>query len=178
MAALPDLITVEQFRQLPKGGEFAYELHHGEVVAATRPKARHWGLQHRLMMLLGPKLAKFGIVGMEYPYRPVAEFDLRAADVAAISSERYRAIDPDDNLRGAPELVIEIKSPSNTKKQLQELVSLCLADGAIQCWILDAGKRTGSVAHRDGSVVVYGPGQSIPLVPFGAGELAVDEIFG
>ena len=36
MATLPDLITVAQFQQLPKGGEFAYELQDGKVVALTR----------------------------------------------------------------------------------------------------------------------------------------------
>ena len=55
MATLPDPITVEQFRQLPKGGEFAYELHDGKVVAVTRPKPRHWKLQRRLARLLDPK---------------------------------------------------------------------------------------------------------------------------
>ncbi len=47
MAAFPGLITVEQFRQMPEGGEFAYELHHGEIVAVTRPKAGHSKLQLR-----------------------------------------------------------------------------------------------------------------------------------
>ena len=178
MATLPDLITVEQFRQLPKGGEFAYELHDGKVVAVTRPKARHWSLQSHLVGLLEPKLKAFGKVGMELPYRPVAEFDLRAADVAAVSRKRFDAIDPDDNLRGAPELVIEIKSPSNTQRKLQALARLCLENGAIQFWILDSNKKTVSVTHRDGSVVVYGPGSNIPLTAFGGGELAVDEIFG
>ena len=40
MAALPSLITVEEFREMPDSGEYAYELHHGEVVAVT-------GLDHR-----------------------------------------------------------------------------------------------------------------------------------
>jgi len=177
MATLPDLISVEQFRQLPKGGEFAYELHDGTVVAVTRPKPRHWKLQRRLGRLLEPRLKTFGEVAIEVPFRPVAEFNLRAADVAVISHERWDAIDPDDDLRGAPELVIEIKSPSNTQRQLQELVRLCLANGAIECWILDSNKRTVSVTHRDGSVVLYGSGSSIPLTAFGGGELAVDEIF-
>ena len=37
MAALPALITVEQFRQM-KGDGRAYELRHGEVVFVTRPR--------------------------------------------------------------------------------------------------------------------------------------------
>jgi Uma2 family endonuclease len=85
MAALPDPITVEQFRQLPRGGEFAYELHDGKVLAVTRPKPRHWKLQSRIRRLLEPKLKAFGEVEIELPFRPVAEFNLRAADVAAIS---------------------------------------------------------------------------------------------
>ena len=177
MAALPDLITVAQFRQLPEGGELIYELHYGEVVSMTRPRARHLELQHRLMMQLAPKL-KGHVVRIEYPFRPLAEFELRAADVAAVSRERWEAIDPEDNLRGAPELVIEVKSPSNSKRQLQELVALCLANGSIECWVVDMDRKSVSVVRREGAAVVYNPGDSIPLTAFGGGELAVGEIFG
>src|SRR5437588_522999 len=105
MAALPDLFTVAQFRQLPEDSVSLYELHHGELVAMTRPRLRHWRLQVRLNRLLEPKLRHFGVVGIEYPFRPVAEFELRAADVAVVSHQRDEAADPDDNLHGAPDLV-------------------------------------------------------------------------
>ncbi len=177
MAALPDLITVAQFRELPEGGEFAYELHHGVVVRETRPKARHWKQQVHLVRLLEPKLRAFGEVGIEFPFRPVAEFDLRAADVGVLSHRRWDQIDPDDNLRGAPELVIEIKSPSNRKSQLQELAGLCLANGAIEFWVVDLPNQTVSVVRSEGAVIVYGMGSIIPLDAFGGGELAVDAIF-
>jgi len=177
MAALPDLITVAQFRQLPEDGELVYELHHGEVVAVTRPRMRHVEMQHQLVFLLGPKLAHFGVVRMEYPYRPVAEFELRAADVAAISKARWEAADPDDNLRGAPELVIEVRSPWNTNRQLQELAALCLLNGAIEFWVVDPEKKTVSVVRQEGAAVVYSPSASIPLSEFGADILPVDEIF-
>lgn len=178
MAALPNLITVEQFRQLPKSGEFTYELQDGKVVAVTRPKPRHWKLQSRMRRLLEPQLKAFGEVEIELPFRPVAEFNLRVADVAAISRERWDAIDPDVDLLGAPELVIEIKSPSNTQRRLQELVSLCLHNGAIEGWILDTNQKTVAVARGTEPTVTYGPGSSVPLTSFGGGELAVDEIFG
>lgn len=177
MAALPDIITVEQFRQLPEGGEYVYELHYGEVVALTRPKPRHWMLQKRLFELLGPKLKAFGEVVVELPFRPVAEFDLRAADVAVVSRERWVAIDPDDDLRAAPELVIEVKSPSNTARRLRELVALCLANGALECWIVDTDQKSVTVIARDGGSVVYSSGASVPLTRFGGGDLPVDEIF-
>jgi Uma2 family endonuclease len=177
MAALPQLISVEQFRQLPKG-EFLYELHYGEVVALIRPRARHLELQHRLLMLLGRKLESFGMVRIEYPYRPLPEFELRAADVAAISRARWDAIDPDDNLHRAPELVIEVKSPSNTERQLRELVTLSLNNGTLEFWIADADRKTVTVIRQEGTATVFAAGATIPLAAFGGAELAVDEVFG
>jgi Uma2 family endonuclease len=177
MAALPDLITVEQFRRLPEGGDFVYELHHGEVVAMTRPRARHGKLQLRLSRLLETRMRAFGEVDTEVPYRPVAEFDLRVADVAVVSWERWNSINPDDNLRGAPELVIEVLSPANTPRQLRELVALCLANGAVECWIVDPGKQSVTVIAREGGSVTHSSGGSVSLARFGAGELPVDEIF-
>lgn len=177
MAALPDLITVAQFRELPEDGAFTYELHHGVVVRVTRPRARHWKLQVHLVRLLESRLQRFGEVGMEFPFRPIAEFDLRAADVAALSWRRWKEIDPNDNLRGAPELVIEVKSPSNRKRKMQEFAALCLANGAVQVWVVDPEKKSVSVVRGEGAVVVHQTGSAIPLDAFGGNELAVDEIF-
>jgi Uma2 family endonuclease len=176
MAALPQLISVEQFRQLPDG-EYQYELHHGEVVAMTRPKHRHLNLQLQLFELLKPRLKSFGRVAIEAPYRPFSEFDMRVADVAAVSRTRWDAIDPDDNLYGAPELVIEVKSPSNTERQLRELASICLNNGAVEFWIVDSERKSVTVVRRDGIPVVFAMGSSLSLAAFGGGELRVDEIF-
>ncbi len=176
MAALPDLITVEQYQQMPGDGACRYELHHGEVVAVSHPKPWHWKIQVLMVKLLEGRLPRF-IVGMEFPFRAILEFDLRAADVAALARDRYEAIDPDRNLMGAPELVIEVKSPSNTKRQLQDYASLCLANGCIQFWVLEREPRSVTVIQRDGSRKTHLPGESIPLDAFGGKSLAVAEIF-
>jgi len=176
MAALPDLITVAQFRQLPESGEYAYELHHGEVVAMTRPRLAHERLQRRLARLLETLLPSYEI-GVEYAFRPLAEFDLRAADVAAVSAARAAAADPEDNLYGAPDLVIEVKSPSNTPRKLQELASLCLANGAIEFWIVDRALKLITVVQRDGSRQSYGIDAEISLAAFGGRNLAVNAVF-
>jgi Uma2 family endonuclease len=111
------------------------------------------------------------------PYRPLAEFEVRAADVAAVSRARWDSVDPDDYLRGAPELVIEVKSPSITRKQLQELVTLCLANGAVQFWIVDTTQESITAVQRDGSAAVYERGSEIPLAAFGADSLAAGDVF-
>jgi Uma2 family endonuclease len=176
MAALPQLISVEQFRQLPEG-EYQYELHHGEVVAMTRPRAGHVEMQYRLLMLLGPRLAAFGAVRTEYPYRPFPEFDIRVADVAAISRERWEGVDSDDNLYGTPELVVEVKSPSNTERQLRELVSICVNKDTVEFWIIDPKSKSVTVVRRDVTPLVFAAGATLSLAAFGGGELPVDEIF-
>ena len=174
MAALPNLVTVEQFRNLPDDGQ-KYELRHGEVVPVGYPKAKHDNAQERLVDLLKARLPRSWRVGMEFPYRALPEFDFRCADVAVVS--RSRAIDPEDSIRGAPELVIEVESPSNTRRELAELASLCLSNGSLEFWIIDLDKLSVTVMHRDGTACVYATGQSIPLTAFGADSLPVDAIF-
>ncbi len=175
MAALPDLITVAQLDQLPDRGDVRYELHHGEVVAVTVPKLNHVKLQLLLRDLLQARLRTFGAVAVECPYRPVAEYEFRTADVAAVSWSRWHSAT--EYLFGAPELVIEVKSPSNTKAQLRELVTLCLNHGAVECWIIEPKKKSVTVVRRGEGPHVYGAGTEVPLGAFGAGSLPVDEIF-
>jgi Uma2 family endonuclease len=176
MAALPDLITVAQYRLLPDDGGAVYELHHGEVVALSHPKPWHWRFQRRLVELLESRLPRF-VVGMEFAFRAIPEFDLRAADVAALTRDRYDATDPEVDLFGAPELVIEVKSPSNTKRQLQDYAALCLANGCIQFWILDRNTKSVTVIERDGRRQTFGIGETLSLAAFGGESLSVAEIF-
>jgi Uma2 family endonuclease len=171
-------MTVEQFRELPSDrGPLVHELHHGEVVTLTRPKAKHYKLQTRLADLLRPRAAHLGVVGIEMPFRAVPQFDLRAADVAFVSRERWDSIDPEDNLHGAPELVVEVKSESNTWAELRERASLCLANGCQDFWIVDDKARTITAIAPDGRAVQYSAADCVPLPLFGGDGLRVSDIF-
>lgn len=176
MAALPDLITVAQFRELPENEAYIYELHHGEVVAVARPKYWHIDLQNHLKDLLSSRLPGFKVL-VELSFRAVPEFDIRAADVGAVSKARSDSVGSDDDLFGAPELVVEVQSPSNTKAELRERASLCLANGSLEFWIVDVKHRSVAVIHRDGSSALYHAGDNIPLTGFGSDCLPVTEIF-
>lgn len=57
------------------------------------------------------------------------------ADVAWASPEFMRAHGTETPFSRAPELCIEVASPSNSLKELQEKVSAYLAAGAIEAWI-------------------------------------------
>jgi Uma2 family endonuclease len=179
MAANPTrLMTVEEFRELPEEtGDFYYELHHGELVRVTRPKLKHIFLQSRLRELLQAVAPAGGFVEIELPFRAVPEFELRAADVAFVSRERIGKADPEDDFHGAPDIVIEVLSPSNTAREMLEKEALCLENGCREFWVVDEKTRQIRISTADGRVTTYKPGQMIPLALFGTGELAVDSIF-
>jgi Uma2 family endonuclease len=101
---------------------------------------KHAKLQSRLVRLLRPKAEHLGVVESEVAFRALAEYDLRGADVAFVSRERWDSTDDEDDLQGSPELVIEVPSPANTKRTMQENAALCLA-GAREFWVVNSGRR-------------------------------------
>jgi Uma2 family endonuclease len=146
------------------------------VVTLTLPKKRHTRLQSRLVDLLRVWSEGKGLIAAELPFRAVPEYDLRAAAVAFVSQERWDSTDEDDNLHGAPELVIEVLSPSNTKAEIREKAALCLANGAEEFWVVDPARMNVTVMHRRGSALVYETDDRLTLPLFG-GEINVREIF-
>jgi Uma2 family endonuclease len=114
------LLTVEEFRRLPEGNDVYYELRSGQVVPVTRPKYKHFTLQRRLRRLLEQLALPGGLVDTEFAFRATGEYELRLADVAYVSAAREAAIDPEDNLHGAPDITIEVLSRSNTAAEISK----------------------------------------------------------
>ena len=164
MATTTGLMTVEQYRKLPETGPFYYELRRGELVKVARPKWTHELIQRRLFRQLDRALDATGIVMTEFSFRALPEYELRVADVAYITHERAASIAGDDNLHGAPDLVIEVLSPSNTAREIKEKADLCLANGCRQFWVVDSRLRHIAVSTPDGLTRIYRSGESIPLV--------------
>lgn len=177
MATTTGQMTVEQFRRLPETGPFYYELRHGELVQVTRPKFKHYRIQSRLRDLIKPLAPPGSLVDSEFPFRPLPEYELRVADVAYLSPERLAGVDPEDNVLGAPDMVIEVLSPSNTAAEMNDKEKICLENGALEFWVVDLDLRQVKVSTPDGITTTYRAGQEIPLRVFGSGALKVDDIF-
>jgi len=170
-------MTVEQFRQLPEDQFRHYELRHGELVKVTSPKLKHVLIQNRLVDLLRAAAAPGGFVSMEFGFRASAEYELRSADVGFVTKERFEASDPEDNLHGAPDLTIEVLSPSNSAAEMNEREKLCLENGCREFWVVDPDLRQVKVSTPDGITTAYRAGQEIPLRIFDGKSLKVDAIF-
>lgn len=78
---------------------------------------------------------------------------------------------------GAPDLIIEISSPSTTTLDMNEREAICLANGAGQFWLVDPNLKIVEVSTPDGKTVTCREAEPIDLSEFGGGNLSVAEIF-
>jgi Uma2 family endonuclease len=176
-ATTTKLMTFAEFERLPDEVCRRHELRHGELVEVPEPKLKHSLMQHRLVQLLSSAYGTAAFVTMEFGFRGLPEHEYRRADVVCISPERLAAAKGADYFHGAPDLVIEILSPSNTKAEMRDKAALCLANGCLEFWVLDEKKLQVSVSTPNSVTITYHSGQVIPLRLFGDASLAVDQIF-
>lgn len=154
-----------------------HELRRGELASVTRPKLKHMLIQGNLRESL-KKLAEPGsLIETEVAFRPLPEYELRVANVAWLSAARFAAADPDDNIQGAPDIVIDVLSPSNTVAGIYEKEKLCLENGCQEFWVVGPDRRQVKVSTPDGHTTTWRMGQEIPLPLFADSRLAVQTIF-
>lgn len=173
------LITVEEARELAElHPDKRYELHYGELVEMTQPKYNHQRLESKLRDILEVKLGSRWVAQTECPYRGTPEYDSRSADVGVVSKERNDEAESLDELFGAPDLVIEILSPSNRAGEMDDKEAFCLAHGCQSFWRINPPRRTVKVTDANGHVKLYREGESIGLAPFSSESISLEEIFG
>jgi Uma2 family endonuclease len=169
------LVTFEEFANLPDPPGGYYELRHGQVVFMPFRRFRHALEQQSLMELLLPLIRGKGFVMTEFPFRPAAEYESWQTDVAFVTRERAKSTS--DYFFGAPDLVIEVLSPSNTKAEILERQEICLSNGCIAFWVVDPKRRLVRVTGVDRKTTTYDCSMSVPLpVPLG-GSISVAAIF-
>ena len=178
MATTPTrLLTFAEFAQLPDPKEGRYELRHGELVTVAPPIHEHYLVQRSLRRLLETTVGDKYEVETHMPFRAQPEHEYRVADVGLLSSNRWRQIPDDGFLAGAPDLVIEVLSPSNTASEIIDKKTLCLENGSREFWVVDSEHRQVEVSTPDGRTLTYKAGQQVPLYFAPDIHLAVDAIF-
>lgn len=154
MTTAEKLITAEEFALLPDppGGE-QMELVRGRVKLAPPANTEH-GEQS---FLIGVELHSFvrqhklGRVTGEGGYRLATDPDIvRAPDAAFVSVERVPERLPKGlYFDGAPNLAVEVVSPTDKDADIAEKVLDYLACGTERVWVVRPGLRTVTV-HRPG----------------------------
>ena len=171
------LMTVEEFDKLPEPQAYSHELRKGVLVKVARPVFRHTRAQKRLVRLLEDAACNTEVAFVEVPFRPLPEYEVRAADVAYAPQERWLKVNPSGYFLGVPDLIVEILSPSNRTGEMLEKEQICLENGCREFWIVDLDRRQVKISTPDGRTAVYKAGQSIPLFFASGKHLDVDAIF-
>ncbi len=138
--AWADICALPELQDLPYKIE---QDRHGRIVMSPAP-SRHSVLQRRFQKLLEDALG-----GIALPECPVVTPEgVKVADVAWMEEAFMRAHQDTDAFPVAPPICVEVKSRWNTAAEMAEKVTLYLAKGAKEVWVLERDGRLRIFAHE------------------------------
>ena len=176
-------LTYDVYLAMPEMKQ-RYSIIDGELVMAAAPIPNHQTVlqetfvkldafvrEHRLGRVF---VAPLDIIIQRDPLRT------RQPDLMFISNARRYIIGP-QVIGGGPDLVIEILSPSNTRRELQEKLQDYQTIGVREGWVISPEARTAEVLQlspeRIERLGLYGLGDTIASQVLPDLHLTVDEIF-
>lgn len=158
------LMTLEEYAALDEPDEsYVSELVRGVVVREPRPGDLHGYVQVSVAAELRAWASTTGArVTAESGY--ILSDDpatLRGPDVAVVLRPRPTEGEPGGWVRGAPDVAVEVLSPSDTSTAMQRKVLDYFGAGAQLVWLIDPGLRTVTVQHPDGSALLLREGDEL-----------------
>ena len=148
------LLTSEQYLSLPEefdqnGNRIKDELIRGEVVKIPPALLRHDRIKNRINRLLIRHLDKNPQLAMESLVEMGTEVSKRDVFVPDVSLVKLDRCSEDERIfRGAPELAIEVVSPSDTSKRLKAKVDTYLQGGSNTVWVVSPESRSVTIYFR------------------------------
>ena len=171
--------TYNDYLLLPEGDR--RELIDGDFYVVPSPNVRHQIVSANLGVILREhvrrnRLGEVLFAPMDVVLSPE---NVVQPDILFISNER-RGIITEANISGAPDLVVEVLSPSTADRDRQLKLRLYSRFGVGEYWIVDPDERSVQVMvlgdPGEPSAVAYSSGSvSTPLIP--GLNVALEEIF-
>lgn len=154
----PDSLTLDEFERLPEG-EHRLELSRGVLVREPQPGAGHGVVVVNLLLRLAEWVhgRELGRVIVEAGFLLVVDPPtVRRPDAAYVSFQRWPAGSvPEGFWPFAPELAVEVVSPSNAAAEMQDKVLQYLESGTRIVWVVHPKTRT---------VEVWRPGADVRIL--------------
>ena len=157
MSTQKTLLTADEFYHLYAHKDGRYELVDGEVVEMVPPNWEHGGVALNIgsAMLIFVRRNSLGAVRVESGYRISTGPDtVRGPDVSFVAASRVPAdVSGISSFPGAPDIAVEVVSPSNTAADVARKVREYLAAGSQRVWaVYPPTRRTKRrvVVHRSG----------------------------
>jgi Uma2 family endonuclease len=131
-------LTYDDFVLFPDDGK-RHELIDGEHYVTPSPNTRHQQVSGNLHLLVGVWLEDHPIGQIFYaPFDVVfSRYDVVEPDLLYVSNARAPEVLTSANVKGAPDLVIEIGSPSTRKRDETIKRHLYERSGVSEYWVVD-----------------------------------------
>jgi Uma2 family endonuclease len=157
-AAPPEHSNLTAESALSLGLSGLWELIDGRVVPMSPAGARHAHVVARVTRALAAfvEAHRLGVVlagdaGFILRRNPDT---VRGPDVAFVTAARLPGRPPAEFLEGAPDLAIEVNSPSDSWKAADKKAGEFIAAGARAVWAIDPGGETAKVYTREGARIL------------------------
>jgi Uma2 family endonuclease len=136
------LLTYEDYVLLTPPDSGNYELHNGQIIYMASPTTLHQIVSDNLsanliVYLRKHKLGRAISAPMDVVFNPIDTFQ---PDILFLSNERLHLIG-EKKIEGAPDLVVEILSPSNNPKEMGYKKVIYEMSGVKEYWIINLKKR-------------------------------------
>jgi Uma2 family endonuclease len=145
-------LTYEDYLLFPDDG-LRHEIIEGEHYVSPSPSTRHQRILLNLSYLMRQYL-EVRPVG-EILFAPfdvlLSEFNVLVPDLIYLSRERSHLL-TSQNLQGAPDLAVEILSPSTRSRDLILKRDVFGRTGVLEYWLVDPENDSVTVYHRAGEV--------------------------
>jgi len=160
------LVTAEELERLPSDDN-RYELVEGRVIPMTPVTLLHGRVVARMCALIDAHIRLHRIpafVGTEVGFKLASNPDtVRAPDVAFIRRDRVPTPDSKGFLHGPPDLAVEVLSPDDHPRDVQEKVDEYLACGVRLVIVIDSDAQTATVFRPSAAPVVLRDADALDL---------------
>ena len=164
--------TAEELFRMPDDG-LRHELVKGELRTRTPAGSKHSSIVIKLASLLLQHVEAHSlgeVFGPDTGFKIAESPDtVRAPDVAFVKEQRIPAGELTEKFwPGAPDLAIEVISPTDTLYELDEKIEEYITSGVTLVWVVDPKKRTVTVYQTGANPEVLGEGDQLdgrPVLP-------------
>src|SRR5687768_9520186 len=162
MSTTTHLMTAEELIKLD--GPYCHELVKGELLTMSPPGAKHGAVTMRLSSALDTHVEenKLGIVFVaETGFLLERDPDtVLAPDSSFIRSDRINTL-PDGYLEMAPDLVVEVISPTQSRPEMERKATRWLDYGVLEVWLVDAKRLTVNIRRPAGNNQLLREGEDL-----------------
>lgn len=173
--------SADQLYTMPDDGN-RYELIRGNLIVMSPAGSEHGRIASRILIRLGTHVEKNDL-GETFAAETGFQIDsdpdtVRAPDAAFVSHERMSGVEVNGYLPLAPDLVVEVVSPSDSSSDVEAKAEQWLKAGSLIVLVADPKNETLRAYRSTSEVQVFHSGETFCSNDVcGNWQLAVDEAF-